>query len=88
VGALTTVPALFSGIIFIRSLAIVPRKDFALGANMMGSMVGALLQSVTFVTGIRALLMLVAGLYVLSLIARPVTMGQEPRAPAVLDTRA
>jgi hypothetical protein len=71
VGALATIPALFSGIIFIRSLAIVPRKDLALGANMIGSMVGALLESITFVTGIRALLLLVAGLYVLSLATRP-----------------
>jgi spermidine synthase len=88
VGALTTIPALFSGIIFIRSLAVVPRKDLALGANMIGSMVGALLQSVTFVTGIRALLLLVAGLYLLSFVTRPGTMEQEPRAPAFLDTRA
>jgi hypothetical protein len=88
VGALTTIPALFSGIIFIRSLAIVPRKDLALGANMIGSMVGALLQSVTFVTGIKALLLLVAGLYLLSFVTRPGTMEQEPCAPAVRDTRA
>jgi spermidine synthase len=88
VGALTTIPALFSGIIFIRSLAIVPRKDLALGANMIGSMVGALLQSVTFVTGIKALLLLVAGLYVFSFVTRPGTVEQEQRDPAVLDTPA
>jgi spermidine synthase len=88
VGALTNIPALLSGIIFIRSLAIVPRKDLALGANMIGSMVGALLQSVAFVSGIRALLLLVAGLYALSFVARPATRGQEPRERAVLDTRA
>jgi spermidine synthase len=77
VGALTTIPALFSGIIFIRSFAIVPRKDLALGANMIGSMIGAMLQSVTFVTGIKALLLLVAGLYILSFVTRPRTMEQE-----------
>lgn len=88
VGTLTTIPALFSGIIFIRSFAIVPRKDLALGANMIGSMVGAMLQSVTFVTGIKALLLVVAGLYILSFVTRPRTMEQEPCAPAVLDIRA
>jgi spermidine synthase len=88
VGALTTIPALFSGIIFIRSFAIVPRKDLALGANMIGSTVGAMLQSVTFVTGIKALLLLVAALYLLSFVTRPGTVAQEQRAPAVLDTAA
>jgi spermidine synthase len=88
VGALTTMPALFSGIVFIRSFAIVPRKDLALGANMIGSMVGALLQSVTFLAGIKALLLLVAGLYALSLVTRPRTAEQEQPAPAVLDTPA
>lgn len=88
VGALTTIPALFSGYIFVRSFAIVPRKDLALGANMIGSMVGALLQSTTFLTGIKALLLVVAGLYVLSLVTRPGTVAQEARASAVLDTGA
>lgn len=88
VGALTTIPALFSGYIFVRSFAIVPRKDLALGANMIGSMVGALLQSITFVTGIKALLLVVAGLYVLSLVTRPGAVAQEARASAVLDAGA
>ncbi len=51
-------------------------------------MVGALLQSATFLTGIKALLLVVAGLYVLSLVTRPGTVAQEARAPAVLDTGA
>ena len=77
VGALTTLPALFSGIIFIRSFAVVAGKDLALGANMIGSLVGALLQSVTFVIGIKALLLVVAGLYGLSLLTRPSAERQE-----------
>ena len=46
--------------------AALGRRDrgLALGANLIGSLVGGLLQSVTFVTGIRALLLIVAGLYV------------------------
>lgn len=71
VGALTTVPTLFSGIIFIRSFTSVADKDEALGANMIGALVGALLQSATFVIGIKALLLVVAGFYGLSLLARP-----------------
>lgn len=67
IGSLTTLPMLFSGIIFIRSFAATSRKDEALGANLAGSLVGALLQSVTFMVGIKALLLIVAGLYGLSL---------------------
>jgi hypothetical protein len=71
VGGLTTLPIFFSGIIFIRSFAIVDGKDQALGANLIGALVGALLQSVTFIVGIKALLLIVAGLYFLSLLTKP-----------------
>ena len=72
VGALTTLPMLFSGIIFINSFAGVERKDQALGANLLGALVGGLLQSVTFIIGIKALLLVVAGLYLLAMLTRPV----------------
>jgi hypothetical protein len=71
VGSLTTLPMLFSGIIFVRSFARVEGKDEALGANMIGSLVGALLQSITFVVGIKTLLLIVAGIYFLSMLTRP-----------------
>jgi spermidine synthase len=71
VGGLTTLPMLFSGIVFIRSFAAVAGKDEALGANLIGALVGALLQSVTFITGIKALLLIVAALYIASLFTRP-----------------
>lgn len=71
VGSLTTLPMFFSGIIFIKSFAMMEEKDEALGANMVGSLVGALIQSVTFVVGIKALLIIVASLYLLSLVTRP-----------------
>jgi spermidine synthase len=77
VGGLTTMPMLFSGIIFTRSLTAVSEKDEALGANMIGALVGALLQSVTFVIGIKALLLVVAGLYGLSLLTLPSAVSKE-----------
>ncbi len=78
VGALTTLPMLFSGLVFIRSFAVVAGKDQALGANLLGALVGALLQSVTFVTGIKALLLLVAALYFLSMLTRPRLAERQP----------
>jgi hypothetical protein len=71
VGSLTSLPMLFSGIVFVRSFAIAKEKSNALGANLIGALVGALLQSITFITGIKALLLIVAGLYLLSLITMP-----------------
>lgn len=63
VGTLTSFPMLFSGILFTRAFAAAPRKDAALGANLMGALAGGVLQTVTFITGIKFLLLLVAALY-------------------------
>jgi hypothetical protein len=78
VGGLTSLPMLFSGLVFIRSFAVADRKDAALGANLMGSLAGGLLQAVTFVTGIKALLLIVAGLYIAAMLTRPRIKGQPP----------
>ena len=61
-----SLPMLFSGIVFVRSFAVAEDKSNALGANLIGALVGALLQSITFITGIKALLLVVAGFYLLS----------------------
>ncbi|MFQ5684584.1 MAG: spermidine synthase [Candidatus Binatia bacterium] len=76
VGGLTTAPMFFSGIVFIRSFAPEKRKDLALGANLIGALVGGLLQSVTFVTGIKALLLIVAALYMCAVITGPKTLKE------------
>jgi SAM-dependent methyltransferase len=71
VGGLTCLPMLFSGVVFIRSFAATPGKDTALGFNLLGALVGGLLQSVTFATGIQFLLLMVAGLYAGAFLTRP-----------------
>jgi len=71
VGSLTSLPMLFSGIVFVRSFAVAQEKSNALGANLIGALVGALLQSITFIVGIKALLLVVAGFYLLSLFTAP-----------------
>ena len=70
-GSLTSLPMLFSGIVFVRSFAMAQDKSNALGANLIGALVGALLQSITFVIGIKALLLVVAAFYLLSLLTAP-----------------
>jgi spermidine synthase len=77
VGLLTSWPMLFSGIVFIRSFAAVPAKDEALGANLFGALVGGLLQAVTFLTGIKALLVIVAAFYLVAFVTRPRIAGTK-----------
>jgi hypothetical protein len=72
VGSLTSLPMLFSGIVFVRSFAVTVDKGNALGANLFGALVGALLQSITFIVGIKALLLVVAGFYLLSFFTAPI----------------
>ena len=82
VGLLTSLPMLFSGIVFMRSFADVERKDAALGANLMGALVGGLLQSVTFVVGIKALLLIVGALYIGAMLTRPKAGQSRARSEA------
>jgi hypothetical protein len=58
----------FAGLIFIRSFAACTNKARALGSNLIGALVGGLLESLSFVTGIRALVVLVGLFYVCALL--------------------
>ena len=71
VAAFTCLPMLFSGLIFIHSFARCAHKDQAFGANLLGSLVGGLLQSVTYWTGMKFLLLLVTVLYAGALATLP-----------------
>ena len=66
VGLLTSVPILFSGIAFMKAFGRVEHKDLALGANLLGALVGGVLQSLSFLVGVKALLLLVAFFYALA----------------------
>jgi spermidine synthase len=59
-------PVFFAGIIYIQSFKNSPAKDLAFGSNLIGAAFGGLLESLSFLTGIKALLLLVLGLYLLS----------------------
>ena len=71
VGLVTTCPIILSGIIFARSFAAAEQKNAALGANLMGALFGGVLQSVTFVIGIKAVLLLVILFYGAAFATRP-----------------
>ncbi len=69
--AFLTAPVFFAGLIFIRSFAACADKARALGSNLIGALVGGLLESVSFVTGIRALVILVGLFYLVAILRRP-----------------
>lgn len=65
VGGLFCLPVFFAGLIFITSFRATPHKDAAFGANLLGAILGGFLEGISFVTGMRFLLLLAAGLYIL-----------------------
>jgi spermidine synthase len=69
--AFLTAPVFFAGLIFIQSFATCPDKARALGSNLIGALVGGLLEALSFVTGIRALVILVGLFYWFAILRRP-----------------
>jgi spermidine synthase len=67
--AVLCLPVYFAGIIFARSFAEVSFNSEALGSNLLGAVVGGVLESISFWTGLRALLLVSVLLYILSAIA-------------------
>ena len=64
---LYTLPTFFAGIIFATSFAKSKSPDQHLGSNMMGAILGGLLESLSFLYGIRSLFLIALVLYLLSL---------------------
>ncbi|MBP9854476.1 MAG: hypothetical protein KBD53_06385 [Candidatus Omnitrophica bacterium] len=62
-------PIFFAGIIFSSSFQKCPHKNIALGSNFLGAVLGGMLESVAFLTGIRMLVLVTLFLYALSLVA-------------------
>jgi hypothetical protein len=59
-------PIFCAGIVFSRSFRIAHSKSKALGANVFGAVAGGLLQNLSFIFGLNALLLVAAGLYCLA----------------------
>jgi SAM-dependent methyltransferase len=84
VGTLFSLPLFFAGLIFITSFRAAPRKDAAFGANLLGAILGGFLESISFITGMRFLLLLAAALYLLSAAA----LTRRRPAAGTVDTFA
>jgi spermidine synthase len=73
-------PVFFAGLIFTTSFARHRFQAEAFGANLFGSVIGGLLEAMSYQTGIRSLVLLAAGCYFLSLLALRRTKEQVAAA--------
>jgi hypothetical protein len=76
--ALLCTPVFFAGIVFIRSFAGSRFRGKALGSNIIGALLGGLVESASLWSGLKSLLVLAALAYLLSFLAR----GRGSQIPA------
>ena len=69
-------PVFFAGIVFIVSFAREGFRSDALGSNLLGALLGGMLESISMWTGMKSILILVAFFYALSWV---VLLRQAPR---------
>ena len=77
---LLCLPVFFAGIVFIRSFSDEGFRGEALGSNLLGALLGGLMESLSYWSGMRSLLVLAAMLYLASWIALRTRSGH--RLPA------
>lgn len=89
--ALYCSPVFFAGLVFIASFREAGFRADAFGSNLLGALVGGLLDSLSFAIGLNALVLVAALLYLLSLATmKRVTLTpgipEDPRSPGSIDT--
>jgi hypothetical protein len=80
--AVFAVPVFFAGLLFAGEFRKAESPGAALGANMLGAVAGGLLENVSFIFGMRALLLFAIGLY--SLAGIRLLFGKRAERTAVL----
>ena len=80
--AVFAIPVFFAGIIFASEFRAVESPSAALGANMLGAVAGGLLENLSFLFGMRALLLVATGLYCLAAIGLRFRQPQKAFAAA------
>jgi spermidine synthase len=71
--AVFSIPIFFAGMLFASEFRTTESPSAALAANMLGAVVGGLLENLSLITGLKALLLVAAGLYVVAAIGFPRT---------------
>jgi len=79
------VPVFFAGVIFAETFRRNEHKSNAFGSNILGAVAGGLTQNVSFVIGLKALLLLAAGFYALAGIFFAIEKGRAARSEILLS---
>ena len=74
-------PIFLANLVFAERFRNVEESNVAFGANLLGAMVGGVLEYLALITGYQALLIVVAVLYGLAFASRFVTMPAWARLP-------
>jgi len=82
-----SVPVLFAGILFSSEFRSVPSPSAALGANMLGAVAGGLLENLSLLFGMHALLLVAIAVYALAGVALLRRSGRAA-APAAAVSKA
>jgi hypothetical protein len=82
-------PVFVANLVFAQRFRDVGSSTVAFGANLLGAMVGGVLEYAALITGYRILLALVFVLYLLAFLTRPRRPAQAPAAePVSLEAEA
>ena len=77
VAAVVLAPVFFAGTIFARSFESTRAAGFAIGANMLGAVLGGWVEYATMATGIRSMVVLALGLYLASAVSLALHRSRE-----------
>jgi len=61
-----SIPVVFAGILFAVQFRVVDSQSAALGANLLGAVAGGLMENLSLIFGMRALLLIAMGVYALA----------------------
>jgi len=64
--AVFSIPVVFAGILFASQFRAVESQSAALGANLLGAVAGGLMENLSLVLGMRALLLIAMGVYAMA----------------------
>jgi hypothetical protein len=81
-------PVFFSGVIFAGTFRRIENKSSAFGSNILGAVAGGLTQNISFVIGLKALLLLAAGFYALAGIFSFIEKGHAARSASLVSPSA
>jgi ABC-type multidrug transport system permease subunit len=71
------VPLFFAGVIFTETLRRFDNKSNAFGSNILGAVAGGLAQNLSFIIGLKALLLLAVVFYLAAAFAMAASVGQR-----------